>query len=408
MIAHAPLKILFISNRSLLPIVDGHTRRSFNVLKGLSEKNQVYFLSLVETPMEMENNNVNELKKLCQTVEFYPSPSKKISTSMIIRLLGSFFSTQPYTIWRHYSKQFLSRVEELIQKESFDIIHCDILPMAYTISKATSVFRSLTNHDVSYLKCLRMARDTSNSLLKMFCYFEAYKLKKFESIIFDKVDLGIVVSEVDKLELQKICPDGKFEVIENGVDADKFNSDHKNIEPNTLLWLGGFAHYSNKQGVYWFLEKIYPIIKEEKKEIKFQLVGGRVTDKLRHYASVDPSIELLGYVDDPLPYLQKATVFIAPILSGSGTKLKLLEAMAAGKAIVTTSVGCEGIEGIDKEHFLIADSPKKFAHKVVDVINDEKLRHQIGCTARELILQKYGWGEIINKINSVYANCNLQ
>lgn len=399
------LNILFISNRSLWPIVDGHTRRSFNILKGLAEKNQIYFLSLYESPDELEEDSINELKKICRKVELHPSPSKKISFPMVIRLLRSLLSIRPYTIWRHYSRPFMDRVHDVIANERFDIIHCDILPMAYTIQKKGNVFCSLTDHDVSYLKCLRMAKDSSNTLFKLFCYLEAYKLKYYEKHIFTRVDIGVVVSEVDRLLLQQNCSGGKFEVIENGVDATGFMPGN-DVEPNTLLWLGGFAHYPNTQAVYWFLEKIFPIIKAKNKKVKFQIVGGGVTEKLRHYAAVDNSIEILGYVEDPLSYLQKATVFVAPILSGSGTKLKVIEAMACGKAIVTTSIGSEGIEGLDKKHFLIADSPEVFAENVVKLLENEELTKQIGDSARELIMNKYRWEEIVRKLNSVYSDAD--
>ena len=128
---HKPLKILFLSNRSPLPIIDGHTRRTFNILKGLSENNQVYLLSLFETPAEIEAHNIKKLERFCHKVEFLPSPSKKVSIPMLARLLRSLFSREPYTIWRHYSKSFSVRVDQLIQKESFDIVHCDILPIVY-------------------------------------------------------------------------------------------------------------------------------------------------------------------------------------------------------------------------------------------------------------------------------------
>lgn len=405
---HMPLKILFLSNRGPLPIVDGHTRRTFNILKGLSEKNQVYLLSLFETPEEIEVHNIKKLERFCHKVEFLPSPSKKVSIPMLARLLRSLFSREPYTIWRHYSKSFSVRVGQLIQKESFDIVHCDILPIVYTIRNKENVFRSVTDHDVSYLKCLRMADDSSNLFLKTFCYLEAYKLKKLESQIFNEVELSIVVSEVDKKILQRICSGGRFEVIENGVDVNKFKPAPDKIELNTLLWVGGFNHYPNRQGIYWFLDKAYPLIKKKMPKIKLYLIGGCVTNKLRCYASADSSIKILGYVDDPIPYLQKATAFIAPVFSGSGTRLKLLEAMAAEKGIVTTSIGCEGIEGTNNKHFLMAEEPEDFATKVIKILNDKKLRIEFGNNARKLTIQKYDWKKITEKMNFFYAECLKQ
>ena len=354
--------------------------------------------------MEIDPCNIKMLESFCYKVEFYPSPPKKVCLPMLARLLRSLFSLEPYTIWRHYSKSFLERVDHLIQSDVFDIVHCDILPIVYSIRNKKCVFRSLTDHDVSYLKCFRMASKSSNFFMKIFCYFESYKLKMLESKVINEVELTVVVSEVDKKILQRLCPGARFEIIENGVDVDKFLPSFSQSEPKNLLWIGGFNHNPNKQGIYWFLEEIYPLIKILVPTIKLVLIGGGVTNKLKRFASADSSIKILGFVDDPIPYLQRATVFVAPILSGGGTRLKLLEAMAAGKAIVTTSIGAEGIEGENNIHFLLADSNKEFANSTVRLLENETLRILLGKNAREKAMLKYDWKKICNKLNQIYRN----
>ena len=177
------LKILFLSNRGLLPIKDGHTRRSFNILKGLSEYNQIYFLSLYEKPVEIGQANVEVLKRYCKHVEFYPAPKKYLSIQMISRLIKSLASPEPYTIWRHYSESFKNRANELMTTGKFDIVHCDILPISYTVQDKKDVFRTITDHDVSYLKCLRMGQESKNPLLKTFLYSLVYHPLNNEGIV---------------------------------------------------------------------------------------------------------------------------------------------------------------------------------------------------------------------------------
>ena len=308
-------RILFLSNRGLLPIKDGHTRRSFNILKGLALNNQVYFLSLFETPEEVAPENIEELEQLCYRVEFLPAPSKKMSAEMLFRLFRSLFSADPYTIWRHYSKRYFQRVNELLLSEQFDLVHCDILPVCYTIRNRNDVFRSLTDHDVSYIKCLRMGKDSGNILLKAFLYLEAVKLKRLERNIFRQVDLGIAVSDLDKEVLQGLCPEGRFLVVENGgrrVEVDRFKPSGEPQVKNRLLWLGGFDHFPNRQGILFFLEKIYPLVKQENHDVSIDIVGGGVTNDLGKFALKDSSINFTGYVDDPLIYLDKAEVFVCP------------------------------------------------------------------------------------------------
>ncbi len=397
-------KILFLSNRGLLPVKDGHTRRSFNILKGLAKSNHIYFLSLCESPDEILPENIKQLQNFCHQVEFIPAPPKKISVQMIALVIRSLFSIDPYTVWRHYSIPFLKRVDELISSGQFDLVHCDILPISYTVRGKKGIYRSVTDHDVSYLKCLGRGKACRNILFKAFLYLEVWKLRRLERNIFRQVDLGIVVSELDKSILNKICPEGNFIVVENGVDLDKFAPSDKLQEAEKLLWLGGFDHFPNRQGIQFFLELVYPLVKKEIPGISIDIVGGGVTKDLIKLADKDSSINLIGYVDDPLPYIHKSTVFVAPILSGGGTKLKVLEAMATGKAIVSTTVGCEGIEGIHGQHFLISDEAHGFAQAVITLLCDESLRKSLEINAWNFVCAGYDYNEISDKLNIYYKN----
>lgn len=394
--------ILFLSNRGLLPIRDGHTRRSFNILKGLAANNQLYFLSLFEKPEEICEDNIKQLKKMCFRVEFLPAPSKEISVEMVTRLIRSLFSFDPYTIWRHYSKHFIKRVDELISSGKFDLVHCDVLPLCYSVRYRNDVFRSVTDHDVSYLKCLSIARNEKNILLKLFIYLEALKLRSLEKKIFNQVDLGIVVSKLDEDVLYRLCPNGKFFVVENGVQLEKFCSLGDVQEQMKIVWLGGFDHYANRQGIRFFLEKIYPLVKQAVPGVNFDIVGGGLTEELRQYAFKDSTVNFIGYVDDPLPYICRASVFVAPILSGGGTKLKVLEAMAAGKAIVSTSVGCEGIDGTHGIHYLVADEPHGFANHIINILNNQSLKISLQTNVKNLVTEKYDFDNISIKLDLHY------
>jgi len=399
------LKILFLSNRSPLPIIDGHTRRTYNILKGLAESHNVHFVSLYEIQDELDAENVQQLESFCEKVEFYPAPSKRFCFQMLVRLLRSLISADPYTIWRHYSSAYYNRVKQHITTGNYDIVHCDNLPVAYTVRHIKSVYRSITDHDVSYLKCARMAIESKNILLKAFLNYEALKLRNLEKQVLRLFDLGIVVSDIDKSKLLEICPEGNLLVIENGVDTTTFiPGKDADIDNNSIVWIGGFNHFSNESAVHYFLTDIYPEIKMKLPDIRFNVIGNGLSKRLDKLITTDSSICYLGFVDDPLPYIQKSAIFIVPIISGSGTRLKLLEAMSAGKATVTTAVGCEGIEGFDGIHFVIANQPKDFASAVVNLINDLNYRHKLELNARLLMVNQYDWKSITIKLVNAYSS----
>lgn len=324
---------------------------------------------------------------------------------MLARMARSFLSFEPYTIWRHHSRTFVKRVNELISTGQFDLVHCDILPICYAIRDRRDVFRSITDHDVSYLKCLSMARKNKNIFLKIFLLLEAMKLKRLERNVFKEVDLGIVVSEQDREVLGNLCSEGNFLVVENGVELDEVHSSGEPQDEKKLMWLGGFDHFPNRQAVLFFLEKVFPLLKREAPDVSLDIIGGGVTKELRRFALNDPRINFTGYVEDPLPYMHRAAVFIAPILSGGGTKLKVLEAMAAGKAVVTTTVGCEGIDGISGRHFIVADDYLDFADNVLLLLNNKKMRNALQKNAREFIKSKYDYTKIAEKLDNYYNAC---
>jgi glycosyltransferase involved in cell wall biosynthesis len=400
------LRILFLANRIPFPIRDGQARRTYHILRGLAETHEVHLLSLYESPQEAEPETVRHLQGFCERVEMLPAPSKNLSLAMGARLLRSLVSTHPYTIWRHYSAEYATRVRAQLEATPFDVVHCDILPMAYAIRKGDAPFCALTDHDVSYLKAERLASQRRNPAARLFIQYEALKLKRLERRIFRHADLVITVSDLDREILAGLCPGCRFAVVENGVDVSAFVPDPAAVEPNVLVWVGGFHHYANYEAMRFFLEDIYPGIKRAHEQVRLYIVGPGVPDRLTRLISGDASITVTGYVEDPVPYIQRAAVFIAPILSGGGTKLKVLEAMAAGKAIVSTSLGVEGIEGRDTEHYLVADRPELFSQRVVELLGDGDLRQRLGANARKVAEEKYDWRIICEKMNRLYTDAS--
>lgn len=396
------LSILFLTNRFPYPIVDGQSRRTHNILKGLSRNHEVVLLSLFDESAPVEPHALEHIRQWCAAVELFSIPSKTLSVSMVMRFLGSLASMDPYTIWRHRSDPFLKRVEVLVKGGKFDLVHCDILPVVYAIRDLGGIYRAFTDHDVSFLKAERMADTSRNPLLKLLHRLEAVKLKRLEGRILQQVDLGVVVSDVDRNILSRLYPKANLCVVANGVDVGEFEPSQGREGEGSLVWVGGFDNYPNREGIYFFFDEVYSFLKGRVPQVQIDVIGGGVTPTLLDYAAADSSIHIHGYVNDPVSYIQRATVFIVPILSGSGTRLKLLEAMATGKAIVTTTIGCEGIEGEHGVHYLVADDPYLFAESVGILLSDTALREKLGKNARQLAVERYDWKKLCEKMEVIY------
>jgi hypothetical protein len=177
--ANSKLRILFLANRVPFPITDGQGRRTYHILKGLAEVHDVHLLSMYESADEGSAETRAHLETFCASVELFPAPRKSLSLQMAVRVAASLFSRDPYTVWRHYSRPFAAAVRRRLDDTSFDVIHCDILPILYVLRGVDhGAFRALTDHDVSYLKAERRRNQSGLALTRLFHRYEAAKLKR--------------------------------------------------------------------------------------------------------------------------------------------------------------------------------------------------------------------------------------
>lgn len=249
---------------------------------------------------------------------------------------------------------------------------------------------------------LSLVKSSGNWLTKIYMYLQYKKLYKFEKKFVAKYDLCIAVSEEDRMTLSAMCPAGKYIIIANGVDIEYFKPGDEKPRPNSMIWVGGMSDMYNRQAINYFCDKIFPIIRDEIEDVKLTVIGKSPTKKLIELARKNGNVEYVGYVDDIRQHVHKSLLFIAPIVSGGGTKFKILNALSMGKAVITTTIGAEGIEATNERNIIIADSYKEFARKAVGLLNDYDRVLEIGANARKLIVEKYNWEEIGKKYNRAY------
>ncbi|RLI62703.1 MAG: hypothetical protein DRO67_06900, partial [Candidatus Asgardarchaeum californiense] len=320
-------------------------------------------------------------------------------------LFLNLFSPLPFTVHKYFTFKMKKTIDWILNQYDISLVHFDMLPLVYymfcskTLKQLPTV---LVNHNVEYLRILRWAKIETNPLKKWYLYFQSLKLRLFEKKVCEKVDKVVVVSQIDKFQLQKLSPKARFEVIPNGVDISYFKSKSILNFSNTLIWVGGMGEAHNRKSVEYFLKKIFPLIINEIPDIKVFFIGASPCSKLLNMAEKYPNIRILGYVDDIRPHVQKISIFIAPIISGSGTKIKVLNALAMGKPVVTTSIGAEGIDVTPGENIIIADTPEEFAEKVIELLKNPKKAKELGEKGRKLIEEKYSWDVISVKIYKTY------
>ena len=252
-------------------------------------------------------------------------------------------------------------------------------------------------HNVESELMKRYADNEHNIFKKLYAKLTASKLCNYEISTTKLYNSILVCSEEDRNLLLRNKAESNIEIIPNGVDIAHYSYETSEVEENTLLFVGSMDYHANVSGVTHFIHNILPLLKERKRNVKLRVVGKNPPKKLIDLKS--ESVEIVGTVDDVRPYLYKAAVVVVPLLVGGGTRLKILEAMAAKKAIVSTTVGCEGIPATNGENIFIVDTKEEFVDSIIYCLDNELLRNEMGERAFKFASDNY------NRINIVERMC---
>jgi glycosyltransferase involved in cell wall biosynthesis len=264
----------------------------------------------------------------------------------------------------------------------------------------TGAVRILDAHNVEFDNYRRMSLHASSLFRKKYYGRESRLLRLEEAEACRRHDAIFATSERDRRLLETLVPGVPKFVIPNGVDPSYFTPAAGSPEPASLVFSGMMAYVPNNDGMLYFLDEIFPLIRAKVPGLKVYIVGNRPPKSLLERAS--ESVIVTGYVEDVRPFISKASVYIVPLRMGSGTRLKILEAMSMGKPVVTTSIGCEGLDVVNGETAVIADDPLSFAGSVVDLLGDGQMRERLSRNGMELVRQKYDWSVVDGLVEEAY------
>lgn len=389
------MRVLFLSQIVPYPPHGGVLQRGYNILRQLGQLAEVHLLAFVHpdalpTPTTLDESR-RELGRFCRTVEYFPLWVKKSPAHKAVALALSLGSREPFGAIAHRSRAFGHSVAAATRAARFDIIHVDTIGLASFVDldrpPAATV---LTHHNIESMLMARRSQVESGRAARAFLAREAAKLAEAERRIPPRFDLNIVMSENDRSALAASAPDARSTVVPNGVDTDYF-SPAPDRETPALIYGGGMNMFANRDAVMHFLAEVWPAIRAARPDVRFFAVGQDPPRELVAMAERDAQIVVTGYVTDIRDYIAQAAVYVVPLRVGGGTRLKVLDAMAMGKAMVSTSLGCEGIGVTSGEHLLIADTPQAFADATLMLLADPQRRMALGRAARALVEREYSW-----------------
>lgn len=392
------LRILFVCTYFPYPEVD-HSGGTdlFNYIKWLSQRHEISLISFIHP---IEEKYVPSMRELCANIEVI-SRSGSVLFKAIRHPLRRL--TQPKRSCYSYSTEYEEKLKSLLGRERFDVIHFEGPWMGQYLDLVSEGRTVLDEVDVHSMVAYRQLQYVKHSFHKAYAWFEWAKCQTFELGACQRADLVLTRSEKDRRFLQGYLPGLRVEILPpwfEGLEQFAHISEEP-AEEKSLLFLGSMNRTRNVEAALYFYEKVLPLIREEIPQVKFYIVGSSPTEKVQQLAK-DKNVVVTGYVKDIGPYYERCAVFVAPILVGGGIIVKTLNAMSAGRPVVTTRFGNEGIEAIPEQEIRIADSPEEFAQKTVELLTCHSLWRRIATGGRKLVRRNYDWEKAMQRLERAY------
>jgi polysaccharide biosynthesis protein PslH len=388
-------KLLFLSQTLPFPPDGGVKIRTYNILRLLARRFDITALCFYRQRHVPNGAGVERslagLRELGRFSAF--RIDQEWSRARLLRdHLRSVVARRTYTAFAYRSHDFQRSLTTLLERESFDLIHADSLDLSYYFPQLAGIPIACTHHDVTSLQLARRSAREEDGFRRLYVRHQATLMEKEERIWCERVALNVAVSRTDADALQRIAPGGRYAVIPNGVDTEYFNAAESG--GRGIVCVGGMTWFPNRDALEHFAHDILPFLGGDDRPPVYW-VGRASKTEIQEYRH-RYGIELTGYVDDVRPYIRSAACYVVPIRVGGGTRVKILDAWAMGRAIVSTSIGCEGLDAVDGGNILIRDDPKEFADAVHQVLRDPQLRRRLGQAGREMVERTYSW-EVIGE-----------
>ncbi len=417
-------RVLVLTPQFPYPPHQGTTMRNYNLIAELARRHDVHLLSF-GAPSQGEDT---PLHRLCRSVQVVPTPGPRSPRQ---RLAGLLFSRLPDMAQRLPSTQFHSLLDTTLEREDPHVVEVEGIELAeYLFQVATRRGKEkrpllvFDDHNAEYVLQQRAfetdarSREPRRWAGAAYSFVQWRRLRTYERRTCTVADQVVAVSETDAEALRLLTPGLAASVVPNGVDMelytapirphDGFQAVAQGTATSTpalgqdLVFTGKMDFRPNVDAVLWFAQHVLPQVRQEVPNAHFWVVGKGSHRRLAPLAG-NPAVTLTGWVEDVRPYIAGATVYVVPLRIGGGTRLKVLEAMAMAKAIVSTSVGCEGFDLVPGQELVMADTPAEFAREVLALLNDAPRRQELGRAARAFAGAKYDWQLIVPRLERVYG-----
>lgn len=379
--------------------LSGGQTRWYNIIKKLSKRHEITLLSLIKE--DEEKKFIPELEKYCKKVLVFKRPK---SPWTFRNLFLTAFSLYPLVVIRNLSPEEKRAIKKELALHKYDLIHAETFYVMPHVPK-TQIPIVLVEPTIEFSVYQHYLNNEVPLLLKPLFMYDVLKLRFWEKHYWKKANRLFAVSEEDEKIMEKEAPGIKVGVVPNGIDTQYFEK--KKIskkDPPRILYIGNYKWMQNVEAVDLLIKKIWPRIKRKIPNVKLWIVGVNIPEKIVAFSKNKKDIEITESIPDIRDAYKASSALIAPIKGPGGTRLKVLEAMASGLPVISTSVGVSGLGLKSGEHALVEDSIKGIVEKTVKVLKDKEYAKKIGNNGKEFVSKHYDWENIVDNLDNIYSD----
>jgi polysaccharide biosynthesis protein PslH len=389
------MTLLWLNAGLLLPLDKGGKLRTWHVMRHLAARHDITYLSFEDaTQTDADRRGMREV---CSRLETVPrSDAPKGTWRFYAGAAGYIVDQSPYAVAKYRSAAYRVRIEQLLATGRYDLVVCDFLPPVVNLPARLACPSIVFTHNVEAEIWRRHAEQAANPVTKYLMTQQWQRMLRFEADALARFDLVLAVSEADSETFARLYPRSlrtPVHAVQTGVETDYFTPPAAAPERAHMVFTGSMDWLPNEDGMTYFCREILPKIRQAEPGATLSIIGRAPTPAVRKLAEI-PGVEVTGRVDDVRPHIARGSVYIVPLRIGGGTRLKIFEAMSMAKAVVSTTIGAEGLPVTNGRDIEIADDPSGFAQAVIRLIRDTDTRRSIETAARQLVVEKYDWSAV--------------
>jgi glycosyltransferase involved in cell wall biosynthesis len=386
------MKILWVKSGGLLPLDSGGNIRSFKIASELARRHEVslftYYPSITPDPHV-------HLRDPFARVDWLPLRlPKRASLGDMLAYAANMLTLRPYQMRKFCRPEAVQRLRQLWCEGNYDALLCDFLETAAAVPWDLAIPTVIFTHNVEALIWRRRFLINRNPLWKIVAWRECWTVAHAERQLTALADHILTVSDEDRRSFVQFLPEEKVTTVPTGVDLDYYRPAESSGPSTSLVFTGSMDWSPNEDAILYFTSEILPMIRKRICDVTLFVVGRRPSRKVLALAEASSAVKVTGAVDDIRPYVHNAAVYVVPLRIGGGTRIKIFEAMAMGSAVVSTSLGAEGLPVTHGKNILLADSSETFASHIVALMTNPLERERLGGAARNLVESSYGWPEV--------------